>query len=65
MRRGVSPDDEPSSAQQRFTGGNDASLAVGAGDMDSTELALRRAEFGEQRFGALETRFDAASGAGE
>src|SRR6267378_3328031 len=34
VRRGVSPDYESSRSQQRFTGGNDASLAVGTGDMD-------------------------------
>src|SRR5450759_2266934 len=65
MRRCVSSDHEPSGAQQRFTGGNDASLAVGAGDMDSRELAVRGAELGEECFGALEAWFDRAGGAGE
>jgi len=65
VRRSVSPDYESSRPQQRFTGGNDTSLAIGTGDMDRRELALRRAELGEKCFSALETWFDAAGGAGE
>ena len=59
MGRSVSPNLEPLGAQECFAGGNDAPLAVRTSDVNSGELFVRIPELSEERFSALETRFDA------
>lgn len=65
MGGSVSPHLESPGAQECFAGGNYASLAIGTSDVNSGKLLMRGTELGEERFGALETRFDAACGACE
>ena len=63
--RRVSPHFEALGPQERFAGGNDASLAVRASDVNSGKFLVGRTELGEEGFCALETWFDAACGACE
>ena len=65
VRRCVFPDLESFGTEQGFAGCNDAALPIRSCNVNRREVAMWRADFGEKSFGALETWFYAAGGAGE